>query len=224
MAVVTIMKLSEQCKRRLDGGNTAVASKVHINELKVACGQVANQLLKVEYFNTNIPMGEMIPNGAMLGLYENIAVTTWNSVAQATLPIKPMKLPRNIGVYSVFKQDDPTCEYIPLQMGQKNLLASQRLINDLMGQTGYEVFGDQIVFTRDITAISPAVTEVSIRLIILDLTLYDDFDMLPILPEMEFQIVNEVVKLYGGEPVADRLVDSSIKEQANIPVQKQFQT
>lgn len=223
MAVVTIYKLAEQCKRLLQGGNPAVAAKTHINELKVSCAQVANQLLKVEYFNTNIPMGEMIPNGAMLGLYEHIQVTAWNGVSVCTLPIKPMKLPRNLGVYSVFKQDDPTCEYIPLQMGQKNLIASQRLINDLMGQTGYEVFGDQLVFTKDIQNVTPP-TEVSMRLIILDINLYDDFDMLPILPEMEMQIVENVVKLYSGEPVGDRVVDSSVKEQRNIPITKQQQT
>lgn len=223
MAVVTIYRLAEQVQRRLLGGNPAVASKIHINELKIACAQVANRLLKVEYFSANIPMGELIPNGAMLGLYENIEVTAWNSVSKCTLPIKPMKLPRNIGVYAIFKQDDPTCEYIPLQMGQKNLLASQRLINDLMNQTGYEVFGDQVVFTRDIQNVTPP-TYVSMRLVILDISLYDDYEMLPILPDMEIQIVEEVVRIYSGEPVADKLVDSSVKEQANTPIQKQFQT
>ena len=219
MGVVTKYRLAEECLRIITGGNPAVGSKVHINELKIAVAQLCNKLLKVDYLQTNLPMMEMIPNGSVLGLYENILVTSISGKAICTLPIKPIKLPRNIGVFSLF---DEQCEYIPLEMGQANLLQSQPLLNNLLGQTGYEVFGDRVIFTTDITIGDDNPKYVSARLLILDANQYSDYDPLPILPEMEWDIKKEVVATYLGEPVADKLVNAN-KEQKQ-PIQTQSQT
>lgn len=224
MAVVTIYRLAEECKRLINGGNPTVASKVHINELKLACGQVANSLLKTDYLQVNLPTGEVIPNGAMTGLYENVLVQKWQNKSRAKLPVTPLKLPRGMGVWSVFPPDDPDAEYIPLQWGQAGLLQSQPLINDLLGQIGYTSHGDgYVVFTKDLTLPNTPVY-VSMRLVIMDISQYGDYDILPILPEMEFQIKQEVVKMYLGEPVADKLVDPGVKEQRSIPVTQQNQS
>lgn len=223
MAVPTIYRLAEECQRLLAGGDPDLASKVHINELKISIAQVANQLLKIDYVSTNLPMGEIIPNGAVLGLYEGVTVTSSGGRSTATLPIKPIKLPRNLGVYSVFDSNDHTCEFIPLQMGQANLIRSQPLINALLGQTGFEVFGSQVVFTDDIAGAANPVTTVDMRLMILDISQYSDYDPLPILPEMEWQIKQEVVRLYMGEPVADKVVDPGRAEQKGVPLNQQSQ-
>lgn len=222
MAVITKFRLAEEIKRLIDAGNPPLASRVTFNEIKLSVGQVANSLLKIDYFSTNIPMGEMIPNGAVLGLYEGIEVVKYNNTSKCTLPVKPIKLPRNIGVYSIFKSGDPRCEYIPLEMGHANLIASQPLINDLLGHVGYEVFGNTVVFTQDLTT-PPDPFYVDMRLVILDVNEYGDYDPLPLLPEMEWEIKKQVVALYTGEPVADKLVDSGRKEQKGQPIQTQSQ-
>lgn len=218
----TLYRLAEETLRLIAGGNPDVASKVHINELKISIGQVANALLKTEYLQVNVPMQETIPNGAMLGLYENILVTKWLTKSKCKLPIKPLKLPRNMGVFSVFSPLDPDCEYIPLEMGQSTLLQSQPLINDLLGQIGYSTYGDEIVFTKDLT-LPNTLVYVSMRLVILDIALYDDWAILPILPEQEFQIKKEVVAMYLGEPVADKIVDPGRAEQKGVPLKQQTQ-
>src|SRR5882757_5044422 len=129
MGVVTIYRLAEQAFNLIEGGDPAVASSISFNELKIACGQVINQLLKTEHFGINEKMGEKIPNGSVLGLYEGILPTKWvTGRSKATLPIKPLKLPRNMGIWSVYFTSDPTQEFIPLQMGQSNLLKSQPLL------------------------------------------------------------------------------------------------
>jgi hypothetical protein len=219
----TIYKISEEILRIVVGGNSTVASKIHLNDVKLAVGQICNTLLKTDYLQINLPTGEVIPNGAMVGLYENVKVTKYLTKSRCKLPIKPVKLPRNIGVLSIFSPLNPDSEYIPLEMGQAALLQNQPLINDLLGQTGYSVFGDDVVFTKDIT-IPNVDTFVSMRLVIMDISQYGDWDILPIEPSMEWTVKQEAVKMFIGEPVADKLVDPSVKEQKTVPVTQQNQS
>ena len=225
MAVITIYRLAEECGRIIYGGNIPVAGKVALPELKVACGQVINSLLKIDYFQVNSRTREMIPNGAVIGLYENIPLTKFHGKSQAALPIKPIKLPRNMGVWSVFDANNPDNEYIPLQMGQASLLKSHPLLNGLLGQCGYTNYGMQIVFTKDLTSPDPTNPAlVSMRLVIMDISQYGDYDPLPILPEMEFQVKQEVCKMYGALIPSDKIVDPGHKEQHGIPTEQQTQT
>lgn len=108
-------------------------------------------------------------------------------------------------------------------MGQFNLLQSQPLINNLMGQVGYENFGLQLVFTKDLTIPNQTVT-VDMRLAIMDISQYGDFDILPILPEHEWQVKQEVWKMYSQEPIPDKLVDSTAKENKSVPLKQQQQS
>jgi len=222
MATITIQRMAEEIKNMLDGGFSPVAATISFNEIKIAIGQVANSLLKTEYFNVNAQLGETIPNGTMIGLYENIPVTQWKGRSVCTLPIKPIKLRRNMGIFSIYRTDNPDIQFIPLQMGEAFLIRGQRLLNDLSGQTGYENFGDQIVFSKDITDYPNAVT-VSMRLAIMDINEYGDFEPLPILPEMEWEIKQQVFAFYMKQPTADRLVDSTTADQKGVPIKGQSQ-
>lgn len=61
------------------------------------------------------------------------------------------------------------------------------------------------------------------RLAILDFSQYDDWDILPILPEQEWQIKQEVIKLYSQVGIADMVVDPTSKQLQNQPTQQQKQ-
>ncbi len=228
-APVTIYRLSEEILKMLSGGDIQAATNITQNEIKISIGQVINQLLKVEYFSINGKMNEAIPNGSVLGYYEGIDVTSWNGKSISTLPIKPLKLPRNMGVWAIYPKFDNISnyeldkEFIPLQMGQGGLLKSQPMINDLLGQFGYECFGDKIVYTKDLTSMFPQI-KVAMRLAIMDISQYGDYDMLPILPEQEWQVKQEVLKLYSTVGIADMLTDSTSKQQQNVPLRDQKQS
>ena len=133
-----------------------------------------------------------------------------------------------MGVYSVYPKWDNSSnydydnEFIPLQMGQGALIKSQPLFNDLLGQIGYENFGDRLVFTKDIKSLFPDVV-LAMRLAIMDISQYGDYDMLPVPPEMEWSIVQEVYKLYSTQPIPTKVVDSTASEQKGIPVVQQKQ-
>lgn len=218
----TKYKLAEQVVRLLNGGEIPVSTKVKINEAKLAVEQVLNKLLKMEYLNVNIPSYEMIPNGASVATYEGIEVIQYGTRSKSTLPAMPLKLPRGIGVYQIFDPANPDCPFIPLEMGQLGLLKSQPLINNLLGQVGYEWYGTDIIYTTDLTQPDPI--EVTMRLVVLDISQYSDYDILPVPADMEWDIVQEVYKLFATEPVADKLVDSGVNEQKGVPVTQQMQS
>ncbi len=225
----TIYRLAEECQLLLSGGTTAGAFNPTINELKIAVAQVANALFKVDYFPNNLSMGESIPNGAALGLYESVAVTQSGLVSKSVLPAKPIKLPRNMGVWSIWPAGHPELgEFIPLQMGQTNLLRSQpSILSDLSGQIGYENQGGMsIVYNKDLTLMEidgEPISAVDMQLVILDFTQYGDWDNLPIPAEQEWDIKKQVVAMYANMPIADKTVDPGVNEQVNTPINKQRQ-
>ena len=128
-----------------------------------------------------------------------------------------------MGVFLVFLMDEPDKEFIPLQMGQFNLLKSQRMINGLLGQIGFEVYGLEVIYSKDLTQIFPN-KKVAMRLAILDPAQYGDYDILPLPPEYETQIIEEVFKLYMQQPTAGKIVDATVKEDKSFPVNTQKQS
>jgi hypothetical protein len=217
----TRYKIAEQVMLLINGGRVGNASKVHINEIKIAVNQVANQALRMEYFQVNVPMQEMIPNGAAVATYENVLVEAYKNVSKSVLPCYPLKLPRGMGVFQIFQPADVNAQFIPLESSMAALISSQPVLNELLGYTGYEVYGTDVVYTRDLTT-PPTPVYVTMRLVVLDIDQYSDYDILPVAPEQEWQIIAEVARMYGAEPPADKLVDPGVKEQRG-PIREQIQ-
>lgn len=226
---VTIYRLAEQALKIISGGELPNAIQPTLPQIKILIGQALNQLLKVGMFEVNMADGERIPNGLVLAMYENIEVESYNGKSRAELPVKPLHLPRNMGIFGVYPKWETNSnylfdqEFIPLQMGQGGLLKSQRLINDLMGQIGYENFGQHLIFTKDLTAISQDV-KLAMRLVIMDISQYSDYDVLPLPPEYEMQAINMVVNIYKQPTIPDKLVDPSTSAQKNINIVQQRQS
>jgi hypothetical protein len=218
----TKARLAEEILLLLSGGRIGAATKYHINEIKISLCQVANQLLKLEYFNQLNPLQEFIPNGAAIATYANNLVIPWSNTSKTTLPAMPIRLPRCLGVYQIFSQADYFSEFIPLQLGEASMIQSQGLVSALSGNIGYEVSGLDVIFTQDLTTPNVPVY-VTIRLVILDFTQYSDYDPLPLPPEMEWSIKQQVYQLYMNEQIPDKLVDPGVKE-GKVPIPQQRQT
>lgn len=216
----TKARLAEEILLLLSGGRIGVATKYHINEIKISVCQIANQILRTEYFGNLTPLQEFIPNGAMMATYENNLVVPWSNTSKTKLPAMPIRLPRNIGVYQVFSQSDYFSQFIPLQQGEAEMIRSQGLVSDLSGFTGYEVSGLDVIFTKDLTIPNTNVY-VTIKMAILDFTQYSDYDPLPLPPEYEWQIKQQVYQLYMNEQIPDKLVDPGVKEGKTPLAQQQ---
>lgn len=198
----TKYKLAEQVQRILKG-NPVISARVHINDIKLLIEQVANQMLKADHFSVNMPEGDTIPNNCMVFTYDDVPVTTYKTnYSKCTLPSIPISLPKNMGVLHVSKTNDIHNPFVPVPSGMYGIIKPQDLLGDLSGLISYEVFGTDIVFSKNLPALG--CTTVLIRLVGVNLSELSDHDLLPVSADMEAQIVDTVFKILVQAPPADR--------------------
>lgn len=201
--MTTKYKISEQIQR-LIAGNPTIATRVHMNDIKLLVEQVANQLLKADHFAVNMPEGDTIPNNCMVFTYDNVPVTTYKTTrSKASLPSFPISLPRNMGVLHVSKTDAIDEPFIPIPTSLFGIVKPQALLGDLSGLIGYEVAGRDIIFTKNLPGLG--VNNVFIRLVGVDLSQLTDYDPLPLSADMEGQVVTQVYNILAQTPPADRV-------------------
>lgn len=209
--MITKGKLTDQILRLYSGGSANDEKEISRDDINLLVGQVINRLLKVEHLSVNMQSGELFPPHTLITTYfvDLTSNTVQNPYVHAYLPVFPISLPRNIGVWSV---SSPGCqdEYIPLQTGQQSLISSQDQLKFLETQVGYWVEGNVINFLTDITESPYNESKVRIQLLIVDPTIQGEYDYLQIPVEMEEAVVKEVLTLIGALPkVVDKVSDSN---------------
>lgn len=206
----TIGKITEQAKRGIKGGNPSAGSNVWSEEIAEYIGQCVNSLLKTEQFNVTMAAGDTIPAGLMLASYSGIPVEKYKSTSRAKLPAMPVNLPRNMGLYYVGTDDDE-CEFIPLQPGQRRIVRTESLLNELLGTT-YEPEDGHVVFSKDLSD-----QTVSMKLAVMDISKYGDTELLPISPDMEKDVIDMVVARFTNQPSPDKIEDSGSEPTKQKP-------
>ena len=211
----TLYSMSEQVMSMLEGGDSPGAAKFEREEIKRFIVQNINQVIKGQYLTEEMSGGEAIPDGTILGEYDNVAVESYKNVSRATLPIMPIKLPLNMGIFHVGKTDNIINGFIPFQSGELQMIGEEPIISDILGQVGYEPRGKYLIFNTDITAgdSDTAINEVYMLLAVKDLSLYGDWDMLPITADMEVSIIETTYNFLKGQSPANKKVDVINKPQ-----------
>lgn len=200
----TKYKMAEALQRLL-AGNPEIQSRVQKNDIKLLIEQVANQLLKTEYFQVNMADGDTVPPNCMIYTYESIPVVTYKGKSKCTLPSMPINLPKNMGVFHISKTDAIDEPFIPIPSGLYGIVKPQALLGELSGLIGYEVFGKEVVFTTNLPGQN--VNNVFIRLVGVDLNTVTDYETLPISSDMEAQIVQTVYNILVQVPPADKSIN-----------------
>jgi hypothetical protein len=188
-------KMAEQVQMRLLAIDPILYKNVQEEDIYEAIGQKVNSLLKAEHFNVTLPSGQRTPDNLMLASYDGVAVVSYKDRARCTLPVTPVTLPRNLGIYAI-EDEDGQVQFIPLMAGQRILLQSQEVINDLLGQVGYQPLAGRLVeFTKDITLLG--INKVNFQLAVFDISVYSENDTLPIPADKEEVIINELVQQFA---------------------------
>jgi hypothetical protein len=201
--MTTKFKIAEQIQRLL-AGNPEIQARIQKNDVKLLIEQVANQLLKTEFFGVNMADGDTVPPNCMIYTYDSVPVTTYKTTkSRCILPSMPINLPRNMGVYHISKTNAIDEPFIPIPSGLYGIVKPQTLLGDLSGLIGYEVFGKEVVFTTNLPGQN--VNSVFIRLVGVDLNSVTDYEMLPISSDMESQIVQAVYNILVQIPPADKI-------------------
>lgn len=206
---MTLYALSEQIMSLIEGGDSPNASKFDRDEVKRFAIQVINGMLKTQHLTEEMAGGEVIPDGTILAEYDNIAVEKYKNSARAELPAMPIKLPRNMGIFHVSRTDDIFNGFIPFSAGELQMIGEEPLLSDIMGQIGYEPRGKYIYFNKDITTNDDdyRITEVYMLLAVKDMSLYGDFDLLPISSSMELEVIQATYQLLTAQIPANKKVD-----------------
>lgn len=197
--------IAEQVQLRLEGGYADIAASVQREDLYKAIEQKVNAMFKMQQFSTNLPNGETIPEGLMMATYEDVVVESYQTgSSKSTLPVMPVSLPRNAGIdeirpkLNIVESGDTILgnPMIPMLPGQGFLLKADGLLNDLMGQFGFEPRGKNIIYNKDLTTLG--ITKVQMILVVFDISQYSDTEPLPIPSDYEEQIVSELVEQFAG--------------------------
>lgn len=207
--MATLYAISEQVQSLLEGGDPSAAPKFDLREISRTVIQIINTALKTQHFTQTMAGGENIPDGLVLAEYDNVAVETYKNVSRATLPAMPVSLPMNMGVYHVSKTDDVINGFIPFQPGELQMIGEDAFISDILGQIGYEPRGKYIVFNKDITVgdDETRIEEVYLLLVVKDLSLYGDWDLLPISADLEATVIQQTFEFLKQQMPQDKKVD-----------------
>jgi hypothetical protein len=204
MAGTTKYLMAEQVLLRLAGGYRDSNQPVQMEDVVKSIEQVVNATFQMQYYSATLPTGETIPDNLMVAFYENIPVSSYGEKAKATLPVMPISLPRNMGVYRVTDESDN--DYIPVPLGQGALIRADKLLNDLLGSVWYEIRNFTVVFSKDITLLG--VTTVNMYLVVMDISLYSNTDLLPIPAGAEDEIIEKVFAKFAIVTPETGIVDN----------------
>lgn len=217
--MATLYSISESVRSMLQGGDAPQAPKFEMEEVKRFVIQMINGMIKSQHLTEEMAGGEVIPDGTILGEYDNVPVESYKNISRATLPAMPIKLPRNIGIFHVGKTDDIINGFIPFSVGELQMIGEEPLISDILGQIGYYPQGKYIYFNKDITDNDAdyAITEVYMLLAVKDLSLYGDYDLLPINSSMELDVIQATYQFLTSQMPANKKVDVINKQPEAQP-------
>lgn len=195
--MATRLSLAEQIQRlykRAIGSEESAKDAIDRRELYPIIHQVTNELIGAVMQEAQKVGGITVPS-SIVATYSAIGVSTENGRYYATIPVYPLMLPRNLGVYSIVPQTgSPLMDgspYIPITQEDWDLLSVSD-INDsgmLEGQTAFYVEGRKAFFTKQPTSY------VKMKLLISDPSLIGDNDPYPITPEIEAALINRVLDI-----------------------------
>ena len=212
--MITIGKITDQILKLYSGGDPSDDKELSRGDIKLLVGQVINKILKTEFGAVSLQMGENIPPHTLITTYV-VPVTapdsdgTPHGYANAKLPVYPISLPRNMGIWSITDQADKD-DFIPIANGQNDMLSSQEATKLLEGNVSYWAEGRMIYFGKDITISPHNISTVRIKLLVVDPSQLGEYDYLAIPADLQDQIIKEVLVTIGAiPPTSDKVSDSN---------------
>ena len=202
--MATKSTISEQCQRIyarfLDKGNPS--DVIDIREVMLLVSQAINKILKLEVAESFKAGLVDVPKCSLIQYTASVTADAPNNRSFITLPVIPLTLPLDMGIWSISASNAAMTPYIPIP-SQDVLVFQGANLSYLEGQIGYYVQGKKIFFTKDITlAGNGSISSVIINILASDFSQFADNDMLPISPEVESAVITEVLNIISGGRVS----------------------
>jgi hypothetical protein len=202
--MATKSTISEQCQRIyarfLDKDNPS--DVIDIREVMLLVSQAINKILKLEVAESFKAGLVDIPKCSLIQYTASVTADATNNRSFITLPVIPLTLPLDMGIWSISASNAAMTPYIPIP-SQDVLVFQGANLSYLEGQIGYYVQGKKVFFTKDITlAGNGSISSVIINILASDFSQFADNDMLPISPEVESAVITEVLNIISGGRVS----------------------
>jgi hypothetical protein len=196
--------ISEQVQRIyarfLDKNNPS--DVIDIREVMLLVSQAINKILKLEVAESFKAGLVDIPKCSLIQYTASVTADATNNRSFITLPVIPLTLPLDMGIWSISASNAAMTPYIPIP-SQDVLVFQGANLSYLEGQIGYYVQGKKVFFTKDITlAGNGSISSVIINILASDFSQFADNDMLPISPEVESAVITEVLNIISGGRVS----------------------
>lgn len=198
---MTLSQITEEVKkayvRSFDAKNPDQG--IPDSEMRFYIEQATNELLSTEV-NAKASVGNIDIPHCLIATYPGISVNELNQKSYVELPVYPVRLPMDIGVWSVVPEQGTILPYIPIPQSMWDLVES--LDEGLLeNQVGFYVEGYNIWFTRRLGTLTTPVTSVKLKLLVTDLSQIFTSDPWPIPAGMEMMLVERVITLLRSRPV-----------------------
>lgn len=207
--------LSEQVQRIyarfLDKDNPS--DVIDIREVMLLVNQAINKILKLEVAESFKAGLVDIPKCSLIQYTASVTADAPNNRSSITLPVIPLTLPLDMGIWSISASGAAMTPYIPIP-AQDVLVFQGANLKYLEGQIGYYVQGKKVFFTKDLTlAGNGSISSVIINILASDFSQFGDNDMLPISPEVESAVITEVLNIISGGRVSQAELASQQQAQ-----------
>lgn len=187
--------LAEQIQRLyarfIDKDN--VSDVIDLREVKLLLVQSINKVLKLQV-SESFKAGQVdVPKCSLLEYTCAVTSDSGNNRSYITLPAIPLTLPLDMGIWSIAASSAAMIPYIPLP-AQDVIVFQGTNVSALEQQIGYYVQGKRVYFTKDITlSANGSISSVIVNLLVSDFSKIGDTDLLPISPEVESAVIEDVL-------------------------------
>jgi hypothetical protein len=181
---------------------------IDTREIILLVGQSLNKVLKLQVAESFKAGMIDVPKCNLIEYTAAVTADSGNNRAYITLPVIPLTLPMDMGIWSIAAATGAMNPYIPIP-AQDVLVFQGANLSYLEGKVGYYVQGKRVYFTKNITlTANGTVTSVVVNLLTMDLSQFGDNDLLPISPEVESTIIADVLETISNGRVSQAEVAS----------------
>jgi len=196
--------LSEQIQRIyarfIDKEN--LSDVVDTREINLLMNQSINKVLKLQVADSFKAGLVDVPKCNLLEYTCAVTADAGNNRSYITLPAIPLTLPMDMGIWSIAAATGAMTPYIPIP-AQDVLVFQGANLSYLEGKIGYYLQGKRVYFTKNITlTANGTVTSVVVNLLVMDFSQIGDNDVLPISPEVESAIIDDVLQTISNGRVS----------------------
>ena len=190
----TKKQLAEQVIRILNSGDVTNDNSIDPRELLLAIEQERDRLVRLRLFES-LSQGEGDIPGDVVSTFDSITIKkdAVKNLLYSSLPGRIMSLPRDMGILHVSYTKDQYNAFIRMPNGSLSLYNG--LVSSMIGGIGvYWLEGDRIYYND---SVDDCCGNTVIVKMIMNSGDVDPNDIFPIPPDMESEVIRNVIQLYA---------------------------